>query len=162
MPGQVVVDAGAVMRAPDSFSTHEAAAFMEATITAYLNIFHIGGAKKGSSVLIHGVGSGVGRRECCPDQASCFLCKVTAAPLFKGGSPEIRVMVFSVQSVADTPWLCCSQAIVLCKAAGITSFVTAGRCATTICFAGPSHFFFADESCFTCMAASHMAQPVFK
>jgi NADPH:quinone reductase-like Zn-dependent oxidoreductase len=58
---QVVVDAGAVMRAPDSFSTHEAAAFMEATITAYLNIFHIGGAKKGDSVLIHGGGSGVGR-----------------------------------------------------------------------------------------------------
>lgn len=59
---QVVVDAGAVMRAPDSFSTHEAAAFMEATITAYLNIFTIGGAKKGSSVLIHGGGSGVGRQ----------------------------------------------------------------------------------------------------
>lgn len=74
-PKQVVVDAGSVMRVPDSFTTHEAAGFMEATITAFLNIFHVGGAKKGSSVLVHGGGSGVGRwgmftdvcqnRHCC-------------------------------------------------------------------------------------------------
>ena len=58
------MDAGSVMRVPDSFTMHEAAAFMEATITAYLNIFHVGNAQKGSSVLVHGGGSGVGRLGC--------------------------------------------------------------------------------------------------
>ena len=52
------------MRVPDSFTMHEAATFMEATITAYLNIFHVGGAKTGSNVLVHGGGSGVGRLAC--------------------------------------------------------------------------------------------------
>lgn len=58
---QAVVDAGTVMRVPEGFTTLEAAAFMEATLTAYLNIFQLGGAEKGKSVLIHGGGSGVGR-----------------------------------------------------------------------------------------------------
>ena len=58
---QAVVDAGTVMRIPDGFTTLEAAAFMEATLTAYLNIFQLGGAEKGKSVLVHGGGSGVGR-----------------------------------------------------------------------------------------------------
>jgi NADPH:quinone reductase-like Zn-dependent oxidoreductase len=56
-----VVDAGSVIRVPDSLKMVEAAGFMEVTLTAYLNIFWIGGAVKGSSVLIHGGGSGVGR-----------------------------------------------------------------------------------------------------
>ncbi len=57
---QVVVDAGMVLHVPSSWTIHEAAGFMEATLTAYLNIFQIGGAAKGKSVLIHGGGSGVG------------------------------------------------------------------------------------------------------
>lgn len=57
---QVVVDEGAILSVPSSWSTYEAAGFMEATLTAYLNIFQIGGAAKGKSVLIHGGGSGVG------------------------------------------------------------------------------------------------------
>ncbi|EIE24205.1 NAD(P)-binding protein [Coccomyxa subellipsoidea C-169] len=76
---QVVVDAGSVLKLPDSWTMIEGAGFMEATLTAYLNIFQLGGAEKGKSVLIHGGGSGVG-----------------------------------------------SQAIALCKAKGITTFVTAG------------------------------------
>jgi len=54
------VDAGAVLPVPSNWSMHEAAGFMEAALTAYLNIFQIGGAAKGKSVLIHGGGSGVG------------------------------------------------------------------------------------------------------
>lgn len=56
-----MVDAGSVMKVPESWKMMEAAGFMEATLTAYLNIFYIGGAAKGMSVLIHGGGSGVGR-----------------------------------------------------------------------------------------------------
>ena len=58
--GQVVVDAGCVLPVPTNWSTYEAAGFMEATLTAYLNIFQIGGAAKGKSVLVHGGGSGIG------------------------------------------------------------------------------------------------------
>lgn len=60
LPPQVVVDAGLVLHVPSSWSKYEAAGFMEATLTAYLNLFQIGGAAKGKSVLIHGGGSGVG------------------------------------------------------------------------------------------------------
>lgn len=77
---QVVVDAGCVMAVPDRWTDVEAAGFMETTLTAFLNVFQIGGAKPGDSVLIHGGGSGVG-----------------------------------------------TQAAALCKARGITSFVTCGR-----------------------------------
>lgn len=64
---QVVVHAGSLIRVPDSFKMFEAAGFMEATLTAYLNIFQIGGAEKGKSVLIHGGGSGVGRCKWFPE-----------------------------------------------------------------------------------------------
>ena len=57
---QVVVDAGSVLPVPSNWSTHEAASFMETTLTAYLTIFQIGGAAKGKSVLVHGGGSGIG------------------------------------------------------------------------------------------------------
>ena len=57
---QVCVDAGSVLHAPEALSDHEAGGLMEATLTAYLNIFEIGGAKSGQMVLIHGGGSGVG------------------------------------------------------------------------------------------------------
>ncbi len=54
------VDAGSALHAPDSLSDHEAAGLMEATLTAYLNIFEVGRAQPGQLVLIHGGGSGVG------------------------------------------------------------------------------------------------------
>ncbi len=46
---QVVVDAGSIMKVPESWKMVEAAGFMEVTLTAYLNIFQIGGAAKGKS-----------------------------------------------------------------------------------------------------------------
>lgn len=105
------MDAGSLLKVPDSWTMIEAAGFMEVTLTAYLNIFQIGGAEKGKSVLIHGGGSGVGR---CV--AVTAICHALSAEIFIKAS-EILIFV-AVQ---------CSQAIALCKAKGITTFVTAGR-----------------------------------
>eukprot|EP00884_Botryococcus_braunii_P000136 jgi/Botrbrau1/10122/Bobra.20_2s0028.1 len=55
-------------RYPDNWSDAEAAGFMETTLTAFLNIFQIGGAKARSTVLIHGGASGVGTQ-------AAALCK---------------------------------------------------------------------------------------
>lgn len=50
---------GHVMPIPDSMSYEEAACVCETYITAYLNIFMIGGLKDGDTALIHGGGGGV-------------------------------------------------------------------------------------------------------
>ena len=55
---QAVAEEGHVLSVPSSFSIQEAAGFMETTLTAFLNVFQIGGASPGGSVLIHGGGSG--------------------------------------------------------------------------------------------------------
>ena len=77
------MDAGSLLKVPDSWTMIEAAGFMEVTLTAYLNIIQIGGAEKGKSVLIHGGGSGVGR--CGALDAIChglcaeiLICKMSA------------------------------------------------------------------------------------
>ncbi len=53
---------------PDSVSFEEAACFCEAYITAYLNIFMVGGFNDSESLLVHGGGGGVGT-------AALQLCK---------------------------------------------------------------------------------------
>lgn len=55
-----VAHAGAVMHVPEDFSDAEAGAFPETFLTAFLNLFVIGGAREGMTVLVHGGGSGVG------------------------------------------------------------------------------------------------------
>ncbi len=57
---QVVVHAGSAMHVPDPMSDEEAAAMPEVFLTAFLNLFLLGVAKRGERVLIHGGGSGVG------------------------------------------------------------------------------------------------------
>src|SRR5688500_6327136 len=57
---EVIVDAGSVMRVPDMLNDEEAGAFPETFLTAYLNVFDLGRATKGETLLIHGGGSGVG------------------------------------------------------------------------------------------------------
>jgi putative PIG3 family NAD(P)H quinone oxidoreductase len=57
---QAVVHAGSAMRVPAEMSDEEAAAIPEACLTAFLNIFILGIAKRGERLLIHGGGSGVG------------------------------------------------------------------------------------------------------
>lgn len=74
--------AGHLMPIPASMSFEEAACVCESYITAFLNIFMIGGLKDNNSVIIHGGGGGV-------NMAGVQLCKalvpntkliVTAAP----------------------------------------------------------------------------------
>jgi NADPH:quinone reductase-like Zn-dependent oxidoreductase len=51
-----VAHAGHVMRIPESMSFNEAACVCETYITAYLNVFLIGGLEYGDMVLLHGGG----------------------------------------------------------------------------------------------------------
>ncbi len=55
-----VVDAGSAMRVPENLDLVEAACFPEVFLTAHLNIFELGAARVGDTVLVHGGGSGIG------------------------------------------------------------------------------------------------------
>lgn len=55
-----VIPAGMAMPIPDSLTFEEAAAIPEAFLTAYLNLWQLGGLREGHRVLVHAAGSGVG------------------------------------------------------------------------------------------------------
>ncbi|HVS30354.1 MAG TPA: NAD(P)H-quinone oxidoreductase [Thermoanaerobaculia bacterium] len=57
---EAVVHAGSAIPVPDAASDDEAAAIPEAFLTAFLNVFELGKARAGETLLIHGGGSGVG------------------------------------------------------------------------------------------------------
>jgi len=57
---QVVVHAGSALRVPERLSLEEAAAIPEVFLTAFLNLFEVGGLAAGGRALVHGGGSGVG------------------------------------------------------------------------------------------------------
>ena len=57
---EAVVNAGCAMHVPAALSDEEAAALPEVFLTAFSNIFLLGEAPDGGSVLVHGGGSGVG------------------------------------------------------------------------------------------------------
>jgi putative PIG3 family NAD(P)H quinone oxidoreductase len=77
-----IAHAGSVMRVPDFFGWEEAGAFPETFLTAFLNIFVIGGAAEGKTVLVHGGGSGVGT-------AAIRLCREEKIRVFvTAGSEE--------------------------------------------------------------------------
>ncbi len=82
--------AGHLIPIPESMSFQEAACICETYITAYLNVFMIGGLTDGDSVLLHGGGGGV-------NTAAIQLCKAL--------TPNARVIVTAstgkVQRVSD-------------------------------------------------------------
>ncbi|MED0670529.1 NAD(P)H-quinone oxidoreductase [Aneurinibacillus aneurinilyticus] len=57
---KVTIPADMAIRIPDHFSFIEAAAIPEVFLTAYLNLFWLGGLRKDHTVLIHAGASGVG------------------------------------------------------------------------------------------------------
>lgn len=57
---EVTVHAGSALPVPSSMSDEEAGAFPEVFLTAFLNLFMLGGARSGGSALVQGGGSGVG------------------------------------------------------------------------------------------------------
>jgi putative PIG3 family NAD(P)H quinone oxidoreductase len=79
---EAVVHAGSAIRVPPTLSYEEAGAFPEVFLTAFLNIFVLGAAQSGGSVLVHGGGSGVGT-------AAIQLCKEASVRiLVTAGSEE--------------------------------------------------------------------------
>ena len=75
-----VAYAGHLIPIPDTMSFEEAACVCETYLTAYLNVFMIGGFEDGQAVLLHGGGGGV-------NTAAIQLCRVLA--------PNGRIMVTS-------------------------------------------------------------------
>jgi putative PIG3 family NAD(P)H quinone oxidoreductase len=71
---------------PESMSFEEAACVCETYITAYLNVFLIGGLKDGDSVLLHGGGGGV-------NTAALQLCRAI--------EPNVRVIVTASTSKVE-------------------------------------------------------------
>ena len=79
---EAVVDAGSVLKVPAALSDEEAAGFMETYLTAFLNIFVLGGVSRGATVLVHGGGSGVGT-------SAVSLCKEAGVRIIvTAGGPE--------------------------------------------------------------------------
>lgn len=81
-----VAYASHLMRIPASMSFSEAACVCESYITAFLNIFMIGGLKDGNTVLIHGGGGGVAN-------AGIQLCKAL--------TPNVRIIATAHPSKSE-------------------------------------------------------------
>ncbi len=81
--GYAVAYANHLMAIPDSVSYEEAACICESYITAFLNVFMIGGLQDGETALLHGGGGGV-------NTAAIQLCKalVPNSKLIVTASPE--------------------------------------------------------------------------
>ncbi|MGA7614999.1 MAG: NAD(P)H-quinone oxidoreductase [Thermoanaerobaculia bacterium] len=75
---QVVVDAGSVIRIPDTLPYEEAGAMPEVFLTAFLNLFLLGRPPEEGSVLVHGGGSGVGTAATILCREAKLRCFVTA------------------------------------------------------------------------------------
>lgn len=57
---EALVHHGSVIPVPDHFSDEEGGAFPEVFLTAYLNLFMLGGLVRGGTALVHGGSGGVG------------------------------------------------------------------------------------------------------
>lgn len=81
-----VAYASHLMRIPESMSFEEAACVCESYITAFLNVFMIGGLKDNNSVILHGGGGGV-------NTAGIQLCKALV--------PNTKIVVTAHPSKID-------------------------------------------------------------
>jgi NADPH:quinone reductase-like Zn-dependent oxidoreductase len=81
---EVVVHHGSVMRVPPALDLVAAGGFPEVYLTAYLNIFRLAGAVAGSTLLVHGGGSGVGTAAIQLAREAGMPCFVTAGSAEKG------------------------------------------------------------------------------
>lgn len=79
---KVSIPAGMAMPIPDGWSYEQAAAVPEVFLTAYLNLFMLGGLREGSTVLIHAGASGVG------SAAIQLVREAGAVSIVTAGSPE--------------------------------------------------------------------------
>jgi putative PIG3 family NAD(P)H quinone oxidoreductase len=75
---QVAVHHGSVMRVPPALDLVHAGGFPEVYLTVFLNVFRLGGATAGSSLLVHGGGSGVGTAAIQLAREAGMRCFVTA------------------------------------------------------------------------------------
>lgn len=93
-----VAYASHLMRIPESMSFEEAACVCESYITAFLNVFLIGGLKDGNTAILHGGGGGV-------NTAAIQLCRALApnAKLIVTAAPEKmeRVRALGADLVID-------------------------------------------------------------
>jgi putative PIG3 family NAD(P)H quinone oxidoreductase len=80
---EAVVDRGSLLPVPEFFSADEAGAFPEVYLTAYLNLFMLGGLDSGSSALVHGGSGGVGT-------AAIQLAKEAGARVFVTAGTDDR------------------------------------------------------------------------
>ena len=79
---EVVAPAACLMPVPAGFSNEQAGAFPEAFVTAFLNLFTLGGLAPGRLALVHGGSGGVGT-------AAIQLAAAAGAPaMVTAGSPE--------------------------------------------------------------------------
>lgn len=79
---QAAIPAGLAIRLPDRLSFEEGAAIPEAFLTAYRNLFVLGGLDAGRTVLVHAGASGVGTA------AIQLIREAGAVALVTAGSPE--------------------------------------------------------------------------
>src|SRR5581483_1612251 len=74
----VAVHHGSVLRVPPALDLVEAGGFPEVYLTVFLNVFQIARAEKGSTLLVHGGGSGVGTAAIQLAREAGIRCFVTA------------------------------------------------------------------------------------
>jgi tumor protein p53-inducible protein 3 len=75
---EAVVHYGSALHVPPALGVEEAGALPEVFLTAFLNIFMLGGVRAGGAVLVHGGGSGVGTASIALLREAGVQCLVTA------------------------------------------------------------------------------------
>lgn len=108
---EAVVHAGSCLPVPAPWSWAEAGAFMETALTAYLNLFKLGGLQRGGRALVHGGSGGVGTAaiaQCCEENVELYVTAGSAERVARcedlgaSGAINYRQQRFA-EVLADTP-----------------------------------------------------------